>query len=292
LGFAAAAREAAASIEARWLGASAVVLWSASGRPRAVSAGAAHDLETLDLNDESEVLDVAVRLATSASPDAQLGTAAHEDALVLPIAIDGVRYGALCLIGVRERPGSGDVALLNGFASLLATLRSGELERERLVHEADAFRREARTDPLTQLLNRRGFLLELNHHCEHSTDLDSGDILLLADIKGLKEANDRHGHTVGDQLLVDVADALRATASARDVLGRFGGDEFAVIVCDDSPAARAATYAADVQAHIDRLRRDRPMGLIVAFGQQSLAGVDTAAEALERADNAMYHRLA
>jgi catalase len=124
------------------------------------------------------------------------------------------------------------------------------------------------------------------------TDPHRGDALLLADIRGLKEANDQYGHSVGDQLLVDVGDALRATAAPHDVIGRFGGDEFAVIMCGESAPDRANAYAAEVQRELDRLHDDRPARLTVALGQQSLADVQSGAEALERADDAMYRRVA
>lgn len=291
-GFANAARRVAVSIEARWPGCRVAVLWSAPERVDVLSGGILGSVAQLDLTDESDLLTAAVRAAAGASPNSALDAIASKDALVLPIVVDGKRDAALCVLSVPAFEPHRDGAVVEAFVSLLATIREGELERERLVNEVDALRREARTDPLTELLNRRGFLLELERHCGQPTDRENGAVLLLADIRGLKDANDRYGHTVGDQLLVDVAHALRAIASPGDVLGRFGGDEFAVIVCGDSPDGRADAYAADVQARLDRLRKERPASLTVAFGQQSLADVSSAAEALERADDAMYHRLA
>ena len=74
------------------------------------------------------------------------------------------------------------------------------------------------------------------------------------------------------------------------MIGRFGGDEFAVIVCGESAPDRASAYADDVQRRLDRLQGERPARLTVAFGKQSLARVQSGAEALERADDAMYRR--
>jgi diguanylate cyclase (GGDEF)-like protein len=287
-GFAEAACGAVTTIEGRWPEASAVVLWSAPGRFQAVSSQVVRDLQPVDLSDEREILHAMARVPNARKPHREPAT----DAIVLPITVGGEQQAALCVVGAGALADGRDRALLEGFVSLLSTVCRCDLDRQRLLREVDALRRETRTDPLTQLLNRRGFLVELDHHCEHSTDPQTGDILLLADIRGLKEANDRHGHTLGDQLLLDVAEALRATAAPGDVLGRFGGDEFAVIVCKDSPAVRARTYAGDVQAYLDQRCGERPTSLTVAFGGQSLAGVATAREALARADDAMYHRLA
>ena len=94
-------------------------------------------------------------------------------------------------------------------------------------------RREARTDPLTELANRR----HLHERCARLlTHQDAAPVsLLMIDLDGFKVINDRHGHPVGDALLVEVATRLAATMRRDDLLGRLGGDEFAAILPRTTP---------------------------------------------------------
>ncbi|WP_298455452.1 sensor domain-containing diguanylate cyclase [uncultured Cellulomonas sp.] len=92
--------------------------------------------------------------------------------------------------------------------------------------EAD-LRRRADTDPLTGLGNRGAFFERLGSVLADPVAGGSG--VLFADLDGFKAANDRHGHHVGDQVLVEVAARLRRTTGADDVVARLGGDEFVVL---------------------------------------------------------------
>lgn len=89
--------------------------------------------------------------------------------------------------------------------------------------------RQATTDELTGLLNRRGFqrlaVEEMRHAQEHMRTLT----LIYVDVDGLKNLNDSAGHEAGDALLVETAALLRTAFRAGDVVARLGGDEFAVL---------------------------------------------------------------
>jgi diguanylate cyclase (GGDEF)-like protein len=97
----------------------------------------------------------------------------------------------------------------------------------------------ATTDPLTGIANRRAFIArarELIEAAEHGVDV------LLIDVDNFKAVNDTHGHTRGDEILVDVAWALLAAFDSTAVVGRLGGDEFAVAI--PAPAAGHSTAEA------------------------------------------------
>ncbi|HEX3615829.1 MAG TPA: diguanylate cyclase [Solirubrobacteraceae bacterium] len=98
----------------------------------------------------------------------------------------------------------------------------------RLRHQADH-------DPLTGLVNRRGFGRELRRHISRVQRYGATGALLMIDLDNFKIYNDTNGHAGGDALLQTVAIALTARLRAGDVVGRIGGDEFAVLV----PAATA-----------------------------------------------------
>jgi len=110
----------------------------------------------------------------------------------------------------------------------------------RWYHQAALLDAAARTDALTGLANRRAFFEALDAE-------QSGGALLFCDLDGFKPINDERGHHVGDEVLRQVADRLRAGVRGADVVARTGGDEFVVLTRGVSPE-RAAELA-------DRLAR-------------------------------------
>jgi diguanylate cyclase (GGDEF)-like protein/PAS domain S-box-containing protein len=100
----------------------------------------------------------------------------------------------------------------------------------------------ANHDPLTGLLNRRGFEIELQHQVNRVANYGPAGALLVVDLDRFKSVNDRFGHAEGDRVLVAVARALTETLRATDAIGRLGGDEFAVIA-PDVDGARAEVVA-------------------------------------------------
>lgn len=109
------------------------------------------------------------------------------------------------------------------------------------------------TDPLTGLYNRRRFDEALRWECQRATRSGRPVSLLLADVRGLKRANDRLGHQVGDALLQAVAQAIRRTVRATDLAFRVGGDEFAVLL-PDTGSGGAALVAQAVAEEVERTR--------------------------------------
>jgi diguanylate cyclase (GGDEF)-like protein len=91
------------------------------------------------------------------------------------------------------------------------------------------------SDPLTGVLNRRGFERDAAQRLSESDDLATGALLFI-DLNDFKAVNDRHGHEVGDQLLVVAAERLRKGLRNCDIIGRPGGDEFVALVPDVKPA--------------------------------------------------------
>ncbi|GAA1482178.1 GGDEF domain-containing protein [Gordonia sinesedis] len=106
----------------------------------------------------------------------------------------------------------------------------------------------AHTDPLTGALNRRGFTQQC---LQLSSDANGPYTIAMFDIDHYKRINDRHGHAVGDAVLVRVAGAIRDAAGPDAVVARVGGDEFAVAVCADGPGIER--IAARVRDHNEDL---------------------------------------
>lgn len=85
------------------------------------------------------------------------------------------------------------------------------------------------TDDLTKLHNRRGFITLAEQQIKSAGRTETELLLIVVDVDGLKQINDQHGHRVGDQALITTADTLRNTFREADIIGRIGGDEFAVL---------------------------------------------------------------
>jgi diguanylate cyclase (GGDEF)-like protein/PAS domain S-box-containing protein len=151
---------------------------------------------------------------------------------------------------------------------------------EQLRHMADH-------DPLTGLLNRRGFNRELENHITRTRRQGVSGALVIFDLDNFKLHNDTYGHGAGDMLLVAIADTLRERLRTTDVLGRLGGDEFAILL-PDLGRAHANLLANSLLEHIKRSAAETAVTAsigLVCF--ETLE--DVAAEtAMACADSAMY----
>lgn len=158
-------------------------------------------------------------------------------------------------------------------------------------------RREALTDELTGLANRRAVLRRLEELCGNGEPV----ALALVDLDKFKEVNDGLGHSAGDDLLQLVAERLRSALGAGELLGRLGGDEFAVVVRADghrSPADRAVRLGAVLDAQFAEPFEVGGLTLHVAVSigvthrdagsPTGDAGSTTRAALLRQADAAMY----
>ena len=147
-------------------------------------------------------------------------------------------------------------------------------------------------DALTPLLNRRALLRELTRIRTFSQRYGSPASLAYFDLDGLKSVNDRFGHAAGDAALNTVAERLLANVRASDLVGRMGGDEFAVILVQaDKSAAEAKAQALAKAVEIEPLRfGDWSAPLHVSWGVAEITA-DTDPEALVAlADAEMYTR--
>lgn len=149
----------------------------------------------------------------------------------------------------------------------------------------------AETDPLTGLLNRRGFTSRLAERLSEARRHNEPGVVLFVDMDGLKKINDRLGHAAGDAAIRMVAEGLRAAVRAHDAVGRIGGDEFAVVMSRVGHE-RGLALAARIGSSIGRLtlvHDGEAVPLSVSIGLAPFLGAETPEELLDRADGAMYH---
>ena len=113
------------------------------------------------------------------------------------------------------------------------------------------------TDPLTGLRNRRAAGTALQAMSTQRATPGMRHVLFLIDIDQFKQVNDGFGHHAGDDVLVDIADALRTLCRPGDVIARWGGEEF-LMACPDLTAAQACTVAARLHERLGGARELAP----------------------------------
>jgi len=106
------------------------------------------------------------------------------------------------------------------------------MQFDRLKISEVKMRELALNDMLTGLYNRRGFLIFAEQLLKLSNRTQRGLILIYADLDNLKRINDDHGHEAGDRALVSIAHVFKETFRSSDVVGRVGGDEFAILALE------------------------------------------------------------
>lgn len=158
----------------------------------------------------------------------------------------------------------------------------------RKEHENELIQLSLR-DQLTGLFNRRGFLVMLPEHAKRAKRAKTSEVVLYADVDGLKTINDGEGHARGDEALEAVARALRRTFREADLAARLGGDEFCVVAGGDAPADPATLLE-----RLDRALAEEgaAVGLTLSMSYGSVVtdwrGLEDPEELLTRVDMLMY----
>ena len=199
--------------------------------------------------------------------------------------LDELMDRALSATNTALEQGKGLKLQLSTLASEMKDVR-GKLERSQ---------KEARADTLTGLHNRLAFQEELAALSRFAAQDTHAPCLLIIDLDYFKRINDNYGHVVGDHVLRAVAREIKACVRGRDMVARFGGEEFAVLL-RDTPHSGCKAVAEHVRGGIERLMIKLPEDLVadeLIAVSASIGGAwyreEEAAEAfVDRADRALY----
>ena len=166
--------------------------------------------------------------------------------------------------------------------ALLEILLSQWRHREQLIQEL------SQTDPLTSLFNRRSINQRLEHLHQNA---GAGYALVLLDLDHFKQINDLHGHHKGDEALIKVSAILRQNLRSSDAAGRFGGEEFILILHESAldQALQAAERCRSAIQQMELLGDDgHPIQVTASFGIAASSPDMRPQQLLTQADKALY----
>jgi diguanylate cyclase len=165
-----------------------------------------------------------------------------------------------------------------------------EAEIAKLHQELDRVSAQARHDPLTGALNRQGLDEAVTREVARVKRTDTSLCMALLDIDNFKKLNDTLGHAAGDVALTHLADVTREVMRPQDTLARYGGEEF-VILLPDTPLEQGIEAMTRLQRELTKrffLAGTEKVLITFSAGVAQLTASETGAEAIKRADQAMY----
>jgi diguanylate cyclase (GGDEF)-like protein len=214
------------------------------------------------------------------------------------VPVFGARKGLLGVIvplGYMQYTSVSDLLfeILLGFGTVMVLMesvrREVECTNQELVDARDKLELLVQMDPLTEALNRHAFHSLLRRPEKGEGSQTSGSVAVI-DIDNLKPINDTFGHTVGDKAIRAVARAMRSLVRADDMLFRWGGDEFLVLMFN-LPQAEAMRRMEKLNAILEengRLWTSVPINITISYGVAGFNSLTDLGTAIEAADKAMY----
>ncbi len=187
----------------------------------------------------------------------------------------------LLVIHHRPSPGETDPHITETVDQVAATF----LKMTSRFAYVSGLKRETRTDALTSLANRRGLFERLDGDMARAVRHQQPLSIAMLDLDRFKQHNDDYGHVSGDELLQSFAELLTAAVRAQDLVSRYGGDEFCIVLPETDLTGAAVLT--------DRTRRvvgssDRTHGVMFSVGVAQWDGSEDATALIERADRALY----
>jgi len=161
---------------------------------------------------------------------------------------------------------------------------------ERLKGELELVSRLVREDQLTRALNRRGLEDALKLEVARAARTDSPLCIAMIDIDNFKSLNDAHGHQAGDKVLVHLVDIIQDTLRTNDLIGRYGGEEFLVLL-PGSPLEAACEVMQRLQSQLAQkpvVWENQELRVTFSVGVATLRPAETEPALIGRADKALY----
>ena len=167
--------------------------------------------------------------------------------------------------------------------------RREELEHNLVILEVEKsdYEKASKEDALTGCLNRAGFTSVLTQEQEHLNNGGGALSFIMLDIDFFKKVNDTWGHSVGDEVLVNLSKLIRSRIRTTDALVRWGGEEF-VILCSDTPLQNAQFLAEKLRTNVESTQLISQQQITCSFGVAEMAPNEDPKAVFERMDKALY----
>jgi len=194
------------------------------------------------------------------------------------------------VVGATRSMASDSQTARNELSAMRERATTTEAEIAKLHQELDRLSAEARHDPLTGALNRKGLDEALERELSTVRRKETPLCMALLDIDNFKELNDTLGHAKGDEALNHLASVARECMRPQDTLARFGGEEF-VILLPDTPLDRGIDAMTRLQRELTKrffMAGTEKVLITFSAGVAQLAQGEEALDAIRRADQAMY----
>lgn len=214
---------------------------------------------------------------------------------------NGKRFGTLCVADNRPRAALTDseLSLLSSFGRMVSNdicVRSAARYAIRdlieLEHEKCDLFELATIDPLTKALNRRAFMRFSERELARFKRDNSQLATLMLDIDHFKQVNDVHGHAAGDKVLSKMVSIAASVLRQEDLIGRLGGEEFAIVLVDAdvTAAKRAGERIRQAIKQVKFPSEAGPFNVSVSIGvSEPFYNEASITDSLERSDAALYH---
>lgn len=183
--------------------------------------------------------------------------------------------------------------MIGSMRELQSELTASKQKVEKLHQELKSARGEALLDPLTGILNRRGFENSAKQTLSDNQVLNKGMCLMMIDIDHFKRINDTYGHLFGDKVIRAVANTLKSKVRGQDSVARLGGEEFALLLAETNLAG-AHTVAENIRRTIEGCQihrldnQEKIGGITISVGIAPYTSGNGLAELLDHADKALY----
>jgi diguanylate cyclase (GGDEF)-like protein len=238
----------------------------------------------------------ATQLATSEFPPSSMFrlAAANPGAMVFVIPVKSLtsNWGMLAVVGTIESTVPTGRETISQWSALLTVALDHDAVLQSLRMQEDRLRRAALYDELTGLPNRALFVDRLRHSIRRAKRRPSYQYaVLFLDLDGFKVVNDSLGHSIGDRLLIQVAERIKTVLREIDTAARFGGDEFLILLEDIATSSIATDIARRLHVSFARPFRLQGQDVVVSASIGIALGsvrYDDAEEVLRDADIAMY----
>ena len=197
------------------------------------------------------------------------------------------------LVSLIKHMASDTNKMIGSMQELQTELTASKQKVEKLHQELQSARGEALIDPLTGILNRRGFENSAKLTFSNHETLSKGLCLLMVDIDQFKKINDTYGHLFGDKVIRAIANTLKSKVRGQDSVARLGGEEFALLLAETNLSG-ASTVAENIRQTIEGCQihrldnQEKIGGITISIGIAEYIDGNSLVDLLGHADTALY----